>query len=313
LNLLSHGKIVTVLQYFTDKIDDYWHILYPIIPLEERNKDKYLYFYDTSRKATDYKGKFSSDGLYLFYGYDGKYHLHALELAQYALACWQAWRKTGENIWTEKALLHCNWLVSNQEKDGSWRIEHKNPKYKDLPSPWPSALAQGFAISALIRAFYYTNEISYLEVAKKACEFLEIDVKKNGVKREFIINDINGFIYEEYPRKNLSGVLNGYITSLLSIYELSNIDNSYKDIFSKNLENLYRILPLYDTGFWSYYSLDGNIASGFYHRLVTIQLNVLSQIDVKFNKYFNKFKSYERNKFFALKAFFKKINKVNKK
>jgi len=177
--ILSHGKLVAILQYFTEKVDDYWHILYPIINEDERKKDKYLYFYDISRKALDYKGKVSDDGIYLFYGYDNKYHIHALEIAQYSLACWLAWRKTNDYYWLKKAMLHCDWLLNNQEKNGGWYIEHINPKYKDLPSPWPSALAQGLAISSLIRAYYYTNKVKYLESANKACDFLEVLSMKN--------------------------------------------------------------------------------------------------------------------------------------
>ena len=108
--LFSHGKIVTILQYFTDRVEDYWHILYPLVESDKRQKDKFLYFYDVSKKAIDYKGEFSSGGIYLFYGYDGKYHLHTLELAQYSLACWVAWRNTGKDEWQKRALLHCDWL-----------------------------------------------------------------------------------------------------------------------------------------------------------------------------------------------------------
>ncbi len=305
--MLSHGKLVTALQYFTDKVEDYWHILYPLEKPENIEKDRYLYFYDISKKATDFRGKFTKDGIYLFFGYDGKYHIHALEIAQYALACWVAWRKTNQNIWLNRALLHCDWLLKNQHIDGSWKINHKNPIYEDLPSPWSSALAQGFAISALLRAYYHTNNKVYLNSAIKACDFLEKDINQGGVKRTFSLKNIEGFIYEEYPRKNLSGVLNGYISTILGIYELSLLESKYRDLFNLNINNLKKILPLYDIGFWSLYSLDGNIASGFYHRLVIKQLSVLCRFDNYFCEAKNKFEKYLENKIFALKAFMKKL------
>lgn len=305
--IFSHGKIVTILQYFTDKFDDYWHILYPLISPEKRGRDSYLYFYDISRKATDYDGEFSENGIYKFLGYDGKYHIHALELSQYSLACWLAWKNSNETIWLDKALLHCDWLAKNQESDGAWRIEHKNPSYVDLPSPWPSALAQGLAISSLIRAYKYTQDEKYFLSAKKACEFLEIDVSSNGVKREFVSNIIIGFIYEEYPRAELNGVLNGYVSAILGIYELSLIDKTYDGMLQMNIKNLKLILPLFDLGYWSYYALDGNIDSGFYHRLIVKQLKVLSEIDDEFAKYYMKFYKQQENKFFAFKAFVQKV------
>lgn len=307
MGILSHGKVTTVLQYFTDRFDDYWHILYPIILKEKRKEDEYLYFYDISRKALDYNGKFNEDGIYLFYGYDGSYHLHALELSQYSLACWLAWRKTDNTTWLDKALLHCDWLVKHQESDGAWRIDHKNPAYKDLPSPWPSALTQGLAISSLIRAYKYTGDEKYFLCAKKACDFFDISISNNGVKRNFILNKIDGFIYEEYPRQELNGVLNGYISAILGIYELSLIDKKYIEVFENNIKNLQDILPLFDLGYWSNYALDGNVDSGFYHRLIVKQLKVLSEIDCEFEKYYMKFYRQQENKYFAFKAFLQKV------
>lgn len=303
MSFLGHGKVITALQYFTEKVEDYWHILYPVTDPLEREQDHYLYFYDISRKALDYDGDFSNEGIYLFEGYDGKYHLHPLELAQYSLACWLAWQKTDNSIWVNKAMLHCDWLLENQDNNGSWRIEHKNPKYSDLPSSWPSGMAQGLAISSLLRAYHYTGEDQYLECARKACDFLEVEVSQRGVKREF--DDL--FIYEEYPREQLNGVLNGYITAVLALYELAQIDSDFQDIYVKNIQNLKKILPKFDSGFWTYYALDGVLSSGFYHRYVIIQLKALTFIDQEFGVYVEKFESYLDCFFCKCKALWLKV------
>lgn len=301
--MFSHGKLITILQYFTDKAEDYWHTLYPLVGTQARNDDPYLYFYDISAKATRYDGIFDKNGIYLFEGYDGEWHLHALEIAQYSLACWLAWRKTGQMIWIDKAMEHCEWLIENQHEDGSWRIEHKNPKYSDLPSPWPSSMAQGLAISSLLRAYRYTGEDQYLECARKACEFLEVEVSQGGVKREF--DDL--FIYEEYPREQLNGVLNGYISAVLALYELAQMDSNFQGIYLKNIQNLKKILPKFDSGFWSYYALDGVLSSGFYHRYVIIQLKALASIDPEFGVYAEKFESYLDCFFCKCKALWLKV------
>lgn len=300
---LSHGKLVTVLQFFTDSVDDYWHILYPLSDPEKRENDPYIYFYDISRKATDFSGPLSEDGIYLFKGYDGAWHLHALEISQYALACWLAWRKTDDERWLTKAMLHCDWLLDKQDDDGAWRIDHKNPKYCDLPSPWPSGMAQGLAISSLLRAYEYTKEHRYLDAAVRAAVFLETEIADGGVKR--IIPE--GFIYEEYPREQLSGVLNGYISALLGLYELAQYRSEYASLYSKNMENLKNILPLFDTGYWSYYALDGTIASGFYHRYVIIQLRALRTLDSSFEVEGQKFEHYLHCLFCMVKALWKKV------
>ncbi|WP_456450173.1 D-glucuronyl C5-epimerase family protein [Hydrogenimonas sp.] len=307
MSIFSHGKLVTVLQYFTDRVDDYWHILYPLIDPKNREADPFLYFYDISRKATDFSGPFSDDGIYLFKGYDGSWHLHALEISQYTLACWLAWRKTADDIWLQRAMHHCDWLLSHQDEDGGWRIKHKNPIYSDLPDHWPSALAQGLAISALIRAYRCRKELRYLDAAKKAALFLEKRCEDGGVKRMFSRESIDGFLYEEYPRRHLSGVLNGYISAIFGLSELSELDEEFSVVLHSNLENLLRILPLYDSGFWSFYALDGNLDSGFYHRLVTKQLCILGEEDERFLPFAERFERYTRCKRCALRALAGKI------
>lgn len=303
INLFNHGKIITVLQYFTDKFDDYWHILYPITALNDRNKNSYLYFYDISRKATDYTGEFTDEGIYLFQGYDGQYHIHALEIAQYSLACWLAWQNNKENIWLEKALLHCDWLIKHQESDGSWHIGHKNPKYSDLPSPWSSALTQGLAISSLLRAYRYTDKADYFNAAIKGAIFLEIPIEFGGLKRSFD----EFFIYEEYPRPELSGVLNGYISSIFGIYELSLMKHEYKLLYKENISNLIKILPKYNLEFWSLYSLDGTISSGFYQRYVMLQLTALSYSEPQLMPFINHYKQQLEHFLYPIIALWKKL------
>ena len=204
-------------------------------------------------------------------------------------------------------MKQCEWLVSNQESDGSWRIEHKNPKFEDLPSPWPSALSQGLAVSALLRAFRYSRRKEYLESAKSAASFLERDVSENGVRRVFEKEGVSGFVYEEYPVKSLSGVLNGYISAVLAIEELSREEPIFVEVLGKNMENLLTILPLYDTGYWSLYSLDGEIDSGFYHRLVTMQLRVLAETDGRFAPFAERFERYGESFLSASRALYMKI------
>ena len=299
---MSHNKAISALQFFTDKFDDYWHLLYKITPRDDRKTDNFLYFYDISPKAIQNRYPLDKNGVYLFLGYDKKYHYHALEIAQYALACWLAWRKTHRSKWLSLAITNCNWLLSNQGKRGEWQIQHTNPRFDDLESPWISGMAQGLSISALLRYYSYTNNPKILECCENAIQVLENNIESGGVKRHFG----NNFIYEEYPRKKLSGVLNGYITALISIIELTQKTNTYKNLKYDNLQNLSEIIDRFDTSFWSLYSLDGSIASGFYHRYHIIQLRSLG-----FEDHALKFEKYTHNIFFKCKAFRLKIKNEN--
>lgn len=299
----SHGVFTVFLQYFTDNYQDYWHILFPLILWEERENNKMLYFWDTSRKATGYNGQFSDDGIYQFKGYDKKYHVHALEGAQYSLACWSAWNNNNEEKWKNQALIHCDWLLNTQMPDGAWRTEHKNPKHNKMDSPWPSSLTQGFAISSLVRAYRYTKDEKYLAAAKAAVDYFQLDVRDGGVRREFD----QGFILEEYPLPSLNGVLNGYISAILAIYEISELLSEYQELFTENLHNLKKILFLYDQNFWSLYDLAGNYASGFYHRFQTSQLKVLSNFDPYFLEIAERFESNIHNPLNSIRAILRKL------
>ncbi|MCG9603288.1 D-glucuronyl C5-epimerase family protein, partial [Vibrio sp. Isolate31] len=134
-----------------------------------------------------------------------------------------------------------------------------------------------------------------------------INISNGGVKRSFSKDGVTGYIYEEYPRGNLNGVLNGYITAIIGIYELSKVDESFYDLFNDNILNLKRILPLYDTGYWSYYALDGNLDSGFYHRYIITQLDSLSEIDSDFCYYSDLFSKYRDQIPNQIKAFYNKV------
>ena len=54
-----------------------------------------------------------------------KFHLHSLEIAQFSLACWIAWRNQKSKYWLTNAILNCNWLVENQKNNGCWLMRHK--------------------------------------------------------------------------------------------------------------------------------------------------------------------------------------------
>jgi hypothetical protein len=85
------------------------------------------------------------------------------------------------------------------------------------------------------------------------------------------------------------------------------VDGNYKKLYLKNLNNLKLLLSKYDLGYWSLYSLDGNISSGFYHRLVVKQLKVLSGLDNDFLMYYQKFYKYQNSLISPLKALIVKI------
>jgi len=86
-------------------------------------------------------------------------------------------------------------------------------------------------------------------------------------------------VLEEYP--GTSGVLNGWIFSLWGLRDvgLDLGDRRAERLFESSSKALAARLSLYDTGWWSKYSLlEGDLAKPFYHRLHIVQLRVMSEL-----------------------------------
>lgn len=99
------------------------------------------------------------------------------------------------------------------------------------------------------------------------------------------------FRYEEYPTKPPLFVLNGFIYTLLGLYDLHVIEgeNSVslaKKMFDDGMLSLKALLPLFDTGSGSFYDLrhftlgvSPNIARWDYHATHVNQLFLLATLD----------------------------------
>lgn len=309
-HLFKKGRLVSAVQFFTPKIQDYWHILYQVNEIMSRKSIIENYYYDISPKATLYGGDFFSDGVYAFRGYDDLLHYYPLEIAQYCLACILSYNKTGNEKWLDSAVIQGTWLLENISSDGSWLHFHGDfRRYPTLPQPWPSALCQGLAVSALLRLYYLTGTSEYKDCAIQAIDFLENEDANIPIKK-FLDSNEKEFIYEEYPTSKIQGCLNGYLTVLFALYDANIICDIYEDVLTKNIENSLLILPKYIDKYWTRYSLDGVIASGFYHRLVQIQLTALSKKDDRYNIFLKQFEDRIASKVNCFRAFYMKLSSL---
>ena len=119
--------------------------------------------------------------------------------------------------------------------------------------------------------------------------------------------------YQEYPTEPPAYILNGFIFSLLGLYDfwqatlavpdMSDENNRAQQLFSEGLESLVAVLPLFDTGSGSVYDLrhftmpgtPPKIARWDYHALHVNQLYVMSTITKKLHRDHEQFVSNSRN------------------
>ena len=227
-----------------------------------------------------------------------------ISIFQYALGLWDLYLVTNNKEYLNNFLKQCEWIRSNQLKNGSWNC-FGPIGYKTYTV---SSMGQGEAISVLLRAYQNTNEKKWLDSAKKALDFMIIPVHQGGT----LLIEGNDYIFEEYPGDNEKrSVLNGWIFSLFGIYDYLKIfeDDKANSIYMESIQTLKRHLQDYDLGYWSYYDKNGRIASPAYHNLHIALLKTLSNItdDKYFNNIAIKWNEYEKNTYYRLFAMSKKL------
>ncbi len=275
LNLWDKGKI-----YFIPDAANYWHTITPCniqVPPDKPGK----YFLDFSSKA-NYAEELDKNGVPLFKLLDEiPQTYHPIAICQYALGLYDLLIDSDfTNInYKIKFLIQANWLVENKLENNKgvvWFFNYPDKRY-NIPPNWCSAMAQGEAISVLIRAYSLTSEKLYLETAEAAIKPFKIKVADGGVLSDF--NSIP--VYEEFPAPKITGVLNGYIFSLFGLYDLwlTNDSHEAQALFDEGINAVLKLLKFYDLGYWSRYDIYEyplkNPASFTYHCLHVEQLKVL--------------------------------------
>lgn len=131
--------------------------------------------------------------------------------------------------------------------------------------PWTSGLSQGTALQALSRAWSSTHEASYLTAAQRA-----LGIFKAGPPPGVRVSTSAGAHYLEYTYAPGERILNGFIQSLVGLYEYAKLtgDPLGQRLFEAGDAEARVEVPNYDTGAWSMYdqSTESNLN---YHELLT--------------------------------------------
>lgn len=185
------------------------------------------------------------------------------------------------------------WLVNHQDSNtGGWPTpvkRHITSDIADINPGWYSAMGQGHAISVLSRAYYHSggNQV-YLNAALKALKPFHVASSKGGVLAKFL-----GKVpwYEEYPTTPSIFILNGFIYSLMGLYDLLTLAPRSKQrdaqfLYQQGISSLKQLLLIYDTGSGSFYDLRHislgiapKIARCDYHATHVNQLLLLASLE----------------------------------
>jgi heparosan-N-sulfate-glucuronate 5-epimerase len=194
--------------------------------------------------------------------------------AQYGLGAHERWIAGEGKRWLAVARQVGEFLLAEQESDGSWL--HRDPFAHTfpLPAPWRCGLAQGEAASLLVRLHSATGEEAFAEAAVRALRPLSLPREAGGVCAQ-----LGGRPWpEEYPTARPSFVLNGAIFALWGVRDVAVAfdDAGAGTAFVDGVDAVAANLHRFDTGWWSLYSLYPHplrgVASSFYHDLHIVQL-----------------------------------------
>jgi hypothetical protein len=182
----------------------------------------------------------------------------------------------------EAFLKQVNWLESHAvvRTDGSvvWPNNHDCLQAKTfLKAPWVSAYDQGLVISALVRGYRLTKRPRLLELLRGASQIFSLDVREGGVREPVT----SGAFYSELPGEPVPGILDGFMSSLLGLYDLfvETGDPAVERLFTDGIEGLKTMLPRWDyRKRWSWYGSYKYLCPPSYHWLNRVLLEVLGRL-----------------------------------
>ncbi len=174
-------------------------------------------------------------------------------IAQYALAHWNAFL-TGKAYEHERAFFQqARWLLAHQVRlvngIGVWPLSAPRPEYYAF-RPWLSALAQGCALSVLVRAYLLTEDEAFLQAAHRAIRAFELDILDGGVRSQV---GEDGIFFEEVAVYPAAHILAGCMMALVGLYDYVAVtgESRIKELIQRSSETLHTMLALFDTGYWT--------------------------------------------------------------
>lgn len=236
-------------------------------------KGNYLHY--DKNKVENWNVEFNSNGIPKTVYSFGKYY-NPSTIAQYGLEHYSLYLLNNDTESKEKFLLVADWFLNHQNAKGGWSFKFDLDFYPErlnkIRAPWYSSIGLGMAMSVLSRASFLTKDKKYSKCALKATSIFKTPSTKNGILSKF---ENKYLFYEECPTDPPSYILNGFMFSLIGLYDLyKETDNrDIKRLYDEGITTLGRMLPLYDLGNrtaydLTHYTTDGgfpNVAKWGYH------------------------------------------------
>ncbi len=198
---------------------------------------------------------------------------------QYALGLHDQYLHTNNTDYLKKFFHYAHFFLLRQKENGVWSYDFD---WFASKAPWGSALAQARGASVMLRAWLHSKEARYATAIENAFALFSVSIRDGGFLHLFKPGNCQYF--EEYPCTP-TGVMNGFMASLISLWEVSYWTKKtwLQDLWHQGVQSLEKMLPWYSTGWWSLYDRDpntpiANVNSPRYHLLEIHYLQILSTL-----------------------------------
>lgn len=203
-------------------------------------------------------------------------------IACYGLSNLGLYLRNGNPTHLETFLRQVDWLEKHAiiREDGA-AVWPNDFDYREGPvllrAPWLSANTTGFVVSALVRGWRVTRRPRLLELLKRSAAIFDLDYDRNGIRMP-----MDGhFLYTEKPGLPAPGILDGFLRSLLGLYDLSVELNEpgTKRLFAQGVAALKYALHKWDyKNRWSWYGNRAYLSPPQYHSLNRFLLLVVARL-----------------------------------
>jgi len=203
-------------------------------------------------------------------------------IAMYGIANLSKYLRTRSDIYLNIFLRQVDWLEQAAliRHDGAvvWTndFDYYDPPIA-LKASWVSANVQGFVMSALVRGWRITRRPRLLELLQSSARVFELDCEHGGVR----VEAEGHVVYTETPGLPAPGIMDGFMRSLLGLYDLyiENGDRKVYDLFMEGIDGLRHFLPRWDyRNKWSLYANQSYLCPPAYHCLNRMLLTVLARL-----------------------------------
>jgi hypothetical protein len=256
-------------------------------------------YYNDLRNRTEWNGEYS-EGVPLLYVPNLKKSVEfPVMILQFGLGNLDRYFLEKKDDYLIKVVDVTKWIISNINENGYFNnyLSELDPQNKYFSNN--SSMTQGEALSFLIRVVKYQLLPSeYFEILKTTIERIFCNMILPVSNEGTMLNKGNKRYFLEFCTSDENVVLNGWIFSIFGLYdywEYAKSDLS-KKILDETVETLINTIEIFimKNG-WTYYDMNGRIASPHYHLL---HCSLISAMRLIFNN----------NEFDAV---YKKISKAN--